>query len=78
MSRLQMLRHPYSCRNCGATSYRPVIDRDASGAIRPTGMFHCSGCSVVFKDTVEWRCPSPELRSGTPSGKLRPTAVLSQ
>jgi hypothetical protein len=48
--------HPLNrCRMCGASSYRPVIDRDASGALRPTGLYRCSGCSVVFADPAAWR-----------------------
>ena len=43
------------CRMCGATSYRPVIARDAQGALRATDLFQCSGCSVVFTDPKAWR-----------------------
>jgi hypothetical protein len=40
---------------CGATSYRPVLDRDGTGAMRATGLYRCSGCSVVFADPRAWR-----------------------
>ncbi len=40
---------------CGATSYRPVIARDAAGAMTRTGLYRCSGCSVVFADPKAWR-----------------------
>jgi hypothetical protein len=40
---------------CGASSYRPVLDRDATGAMRATGLYRCSGCSVVFADPRAWR-----------------------
>lgn len=40
---------------CGASSYRPVLDRDAGGAMRATGLYRCSGCSVVFADPRAWR-----------------------
>lgn len=40
---------------CGASSYRPVLDRDAAGAMRSTGLYRCSGCSVVFADPRAWR-----------------------
>ncbi len=43
------------CRMCGATSYRPVIARDATGAMTRTGLYQCSGCSVVFADPKAWR-----------------------
>ncbi len=48
------------CRMCGATSYRPVIARDDSGAMRPSGLYQCSGCSVVFTDPKAWRESGPE------------------
>lgn len=44
-----------ACRTCGATNYRRVIERDANGALRPTGLYHCSGCSVVFANPAAWR-----------------------
>ena len=44
-----------ACRTCGATNYRQVIARDASGDLRPTGLYRCSGCSVVFADPKAWR-----------------------
>lgn len=40
---------------CGATSYRRVIDRDEAGALRPTDLFQCSGCTLVFVDPRAWR-----------------------
>lgn len=42
------------CRLCGATSYRPVLARD-DGVLKPSGLFRCSGCSVVFEDPASWR-----------------------
>ena len=70
---------PYACRMCGATSYRPVIDRDADGALRPTGLFHCSGCSVVFTDPKAWRDGQVELPShASPAGKSRTTPVTAR
>lgn len=46
---------PNACRMCGATSYGRVIERDAKGAMRATGLYRCSGCSVVFADPLQWR-----------------------
>lgn len=40
---------------CGATSYRNAIARDGTGSLRPTGLYQCSGCSVVFADPKAWR-----------------------
>lgn len=63
---------------CGATSYRPVIDRDASGALRPTSLFRCSGCSVAFTDPKAWRDGEAELQPDEASGivKLTPDPGL--
>ena len=46
---------PHACRMCGASCYRPVIQRDSRGAMRPSGMFRCSGCSFVFSSPKDWR-----------------------
>lgn len=47
------------CRLCGATSYRPVMVRDG-GVMRPSGLYRCSGCSVVFEDPRSWREAGPD------------------
>lgn len=44
----------YKCSQCGATSYQPVIGRDATGALMPTGVFRCTGCRVTFTDARDW------------------------
>jgi hypothetical protein len=44
-----------SCRVCAATSYRPVIARGDDGAMRATGQYKCSKCSVLFRDLSDWR-----------------------
>jgi hypothetical protein len=56
----------HCCRMCGATSYRRVIDRDEHGALRPTALYQCSGCSVVFADPKAWREGEPDVSSPTP------------
>jgi hypothetical protein len=43
------------CRSCGATSYKPIIARDESGGMRPSGQYRCVGCNFVFKAIDEWR-----------------------
>lgn len=43
------------CERCGAASYKPVIGRDESGAMKPTGEYQCVGCGLKFKDLDEWR-----------------------
>ncbi len=43
------------CHRCGATSYKPVIKRDESGAMNPSGEHQCVGCGLVFTDIDEWR-----------------------
>jgi hypothetical protein len=57
-----------SCRMCGATSYRRVIARDSEGAMRPTGLYRCSGCSVVFADPRAWREGEEPALSGGGAG----------
>ena len=44
-----------ACRACGATNYRRVIARDDGGDLKPTGLYQCSGCSVVFANPKAWR-----------------------
>ena len=43
------------CHRCGATSYKPVIKRDESGTMMPSGEHQCVGCGLVFTDIDEWR-----------------------
>jgi DNA-directed RNA polymerase subunit RPC12/RpoP len=44
----------YQCRECGATSYQPVIERNPGGALRPTGAYKCTGCRNVFASLKAW------------------------
>lgn len=41
----------YSCRLCGAGTYRRVRAKPDDGA----QLFRCSGCGVVFSDPEAWR-----------------------
>jgi hypothetical protein len=43
------------CGICGATSYRKVIARDASGALRNTERLRCTGCEREFLNVQSWR-----------------------
>jgi hypothetical protein len=43
------------CHRCGATSYKPVIKRDESGAMNPSGESQCVGCKLIFTEIDEWR-----------------------
>jgi hypothetical protein len=43
------------CHRCGATSYKPVIKRDESGTMKPSGEHQCVGCKMVFTNIDEWR-----------------------
>ena len=70
------LPHFYDCRMCGATSYRRVIDRDDTGALRPTTPFHCSGCSVVFMDPKAWRDGEGEPAPSMVPPSVRPLTPL--
>jgi len=47
----------YKCHECGATSYQPVIDRVASGALLPTGQYKCTGCRNIFASVRAWWMP---------------------
>ncbi len=49
------VRAHYSCRLCAATSYRNVVARNRSGALRATSQYRCSGCALTFQDPKEWR-----------------------
>jgi DNA-directed RNA polymerase subunit RPC12/RpoP len=44
-----------ACRRCGATAYQPVITRDASGAMTPSGTYRCVGCQLEFNSIDQWR-----------------------
>jgi ribosomal protein L40E len=44
-----------ACRRCGATAYKPVIARDASGAMTPSGAYRCVRCKVEFTSIDQWR-----------------------
>jgi hypothetical protein len=58
---------------CGATSYRRVISRDASGAMTSTSLYQCSGCSVVFADPKSWREGGPDVPAESLVKPLTPT-----
>ena len=55
----------YKCRECGATSYQPVIDRAENGSLRPTGQYRCTGCRNIFATIRAWWEPRrlPELQA---------------
>lgn len=43
------------CHRCGCTSYKPVIERNAEGAMAPSGRYKCVQCGVVFASVLQWR-----------------------
>lgn len=43
------------CGFCGDTSYRPVVERDAAGAMHYADRLVCSGCSREFSGLASWR-----------------------
>mgnify|MGYP003517646547 CR=1 FL=1 len=47
----------YKCRDCGATSYQPVMDRAPSGALQATGQYRCTGCRNIFATIRDWWQP---------------------
>jgi DNA-directed RNA polymerase subunit RPC12/RpoP len=44
-----------ACCRCGATAYRPVITRDATGAMKASRVYRCVGCKLEFTDIDTWR-----------------------
>jgi DNA-directed RNA polymerase subunit RPC12/RpoP len=44
----------YKCHKCGTPSYQRVIERDASGALRPSGAYRCAGCRSIFETLRAW------------------------
>jgi len=66
-----MRLHPLGCRLCGTTRYRRVV-LDVFGEPRPTGLYKCSGCSVVFADPTAWRDGEIEEGAGVPPPPLQP------
>lgn len=56
------------CGICGATSYRKVIERDASGVLRPTERLRCTGCEREFVDVLAWRKGIPWAPASSQAG----------
>lgn len=57
----------YKCRECGATSYQPVIDRAENGSLRPTGQYRCTGCRNIFATIRAWWEPRRLSEMQSPS-----------
>lgn len=52
------------CHACGSATYLQVIQRDAAGAMSPSGVYQCSGCRMLFSSIGEWRNgPVPQQRA---------------
>jgi DNA-directed RNA polymerase subunit RPC12/RpoP len=45
----------YKCHTCGTTSYKRIMERQASGGWLPTGAYQCTGCLMVFESLRAWR-----------------------
>lgn len=56
------------CGICSATSYRKVIARDASGAMRTMERLRCTGCEREFADVHAWRQGLPLAHASTETG----------
>lgn len=67
---MAMYKTVYKCRECGATSYQRVLDRDALGALRPTGEYRCTGCRNIFATLRAWWEPKrePDFQPSTFAG----------
>jgi ribosomal protein L37AE/L43A len=59
------------CQRCGATSYKPVIKRDESGTMMPSGEHQCVGCKMVFTDIDAWRTATAEKQEVQTEGQDR-------
>jgi DNA-directed RNA polymerase subunit RPC12/RpoP len=71
----------YKCGRCGTTSYQPVIGRDATGALKPTGQYRCTGCKMTFSEFREWwghdgAAHAPGLSGGSPLSALSMSSAL--
>jgi hypothetical protein len=40
----------FACPLCGSTAYKHLETLRPDGSIRQTTVYHCGGCSVLFKD----------------------------
>ena len=47
--------NPYRCRQCGAASYARLVERRPDGVMAYADRYRCSGCSLTFSDSAEWR-----------------------
>ena len=54
-----------ACRRCGATAYRPVIARDANGAMMPSGAYRCVRCKLEFTSIDQWRSTTASAYSAS-------------
>jgi len=66
-----------ACRTCGATNYRRVIARDERGDLKPTGLYQCSGCSVVFANPKAWRDGGVDELDARPVNRSSPKRASS-
>lgn len=64
-----------ACHRCGATAYKPVIVRDASGAMSPSGVYRCVGCKLEFQHINEWRASAVTQAQAAHLGLLQLPAV---
>ena len=63
---------------CGATAYRPVIARDANGAMMPSGAYRCVRCKLEFTSIDQWRSAAGSAYSAVvlDSGAIRSLSGL--
>lgn len=59
-----------ACGRCGATSYKSIMARDASGVMRASGRYQCVQCRRVFETVQDWKqaetLPNSDAVSGRP------------
>lgn len=57
-----------ACGRCGATSYKSLMARDASGVMRASGRYQCVQCRRVFASVQEWKQADTQATSDTVLG----------
>jgi ribosomal protein S27AE len=68
-ARDQVGRGQNACGRCGATSYKSLMARDASGAMRASGRYQCVQCQRVFASVQDWKQADTPISSDAVLGR---------
>ena len=52
---MEFSSNPYRCRQCDAANYARLVERRPDGVMAYADRYRCSGCSLTFSDSAEWR-----------------------